>query len=451
VHERRYFGTDGIRGLANTGSLHPDVLVRIGHAVGRKLQEARRGEDRPRVLLVRDTRVSGPMIGHLLSGGIASHGVDVFDGGVLPTPGCALVTRTAGFDLGIVVSASHNPMPDNGIKFFGPTGRKLDDDTEVEIERYIDQAGSRDTVLTGGDVGRCELYPDAAGIYLEAMTRDCFGDLDLSHRKIVIDCSNGAGSTISPRILSALGAEVIEMNAAPDGLNINHECGVFFADRVGERVRAEGADFGFALDGDGDRVIMVDEAGRVLDGDDVLAILATELDAAGPGLVATVMSNLGLKVLLRGRGIEFHETPVGDRYVGERMAATGATVGGEQSGHVILNEKGAWFGDGVYTALRVAAIMDGRGQSLGELGAGMERFPQVLKNVRVSEKPPLTEIGKLQEAQRRHQIELGEEGRILVRYSGTETLARVMVEGRDRAHIEAIADELVAVLEAEIG
>lgn len=451
MQDRHYFGTDGIRGLANTGALHPDVLLRIGHAVGRRLREQVSGGHRPRVLLVRDTRVSGPMIARVLTGGIASHGVDVFDGGVLPTPACALVTRLKGFDLGIVVSASHNPMPDNGLKFFGPNGRKLDDETELAIEAYIDQPGTRETEVTGADVGRCELYPEAEGIYLEEMVERCFGNLDLSKRKVVLDCSHGAGSRVGPRILAALGADVVSMNAEPTGLNINDQAGVFFAEQVGERVRAEGADFGFALDGDGDRVIMADETGRVLDGDDILGILSAELAGEGPGLVATVMSNLGLKVLLKERGISFHETPVGDRYVGERMATTGAPVGGEQSGHVIFREGEAWYGDGAYTALRVAALLEAKGLRLSELAGTMERFPQVLVNVKVGEKPPLQEILPLHEAQSRYESELGDEGRILLRYSGTESLARVMVEGRDADRIQAIAADLAGILETEIG
>ncbi|MEZ6195494.1 MAG: phosphoglucosamine mutase [Planctomycetota bacterium] len=451
MHQRRYFGTDGIRGLANSGNLHPDIVLRIGHAIGRKVRESHPGPERPRVLLVRDTRVSGPMISGILAGGLLGHGVDVLDGGVLPTPACALVVRRESLALGLVVSASHNPMPDNGIKLFGPDGRKLSDDAEVDIERYIDQAASRDTGLTGADVGRLVPYARAAELYLEAMGNEFFRDLDLAGRRVVIDCSHGAGSVITPRVLAALGAEVLAINAEPDGLNINRDVGVFHADRLAEVVRREKADFGFSLDGDGDRVVMVDETGGVLDGDDILAILAGEIDAGGPGLVATVMSNLGLKVLLKDRGIAFHETPVGDRYVAERMASTGARIGGEQSGHVILREGDYWFGDGAYTALRIAEIMARTGKPLSALATAMDRFPQVLQNVPVSEKPPLSELSRLQETQRRHQIALGDEGRILVRYSGTESLARVMVEGRDRDRIAEVARDLVEAIRAEIG
>ncbi|MCB9833377.1 MAG: phosphoglucosamine mutase [Planctomycetes bacterium] len=451
MHQRRYFGTDGIRDLANSGHLVPDMVLRIGHAIGRVVFESARGEYKPKILMVRDTRVSGPMIQGILGGAILAHGVDVYDAGVLPTPAAALLVRRCDFDLGIVVSASHNPMPDNGIKIFGADGRKLSDDTELEIERYIDKAGSRDVEFTGRDIGRHVPYPEGAEIYMEAMVEELFKDLDLGGQKIVIDCSNGSGSKISPRILAALGAEVVAVNHEPDGFNINDQAGVFFIEQVGEVVRREGAHWGFALDGDGDRVLMVDENGEVQDGDRILAILARRLPVDNRQIVATVMSNMGLKVLMKELRVDLHQTAVGDRYVAEKMEQTATLVGGEQSGHIIFNQDGAWYGDGVFTALQVARVMRDEKAPLSRLAGAMERFPQVLKNVRVKEKPPMSDLPAVQEAQRRHQVALGDEGRILLRYSGTEMLARVMVEGRSRAEIEAIADHLVHLLRNEIG
>ncbi len=451
MHQRRYFGTDGIRDLANSGHLTPDMVLRIGHAIGRVVHENARGERKPSVLIVRDTRVSGPMIQGILGGAILAHGVDVHDAGVLPTPAAALLVRRHPFDLGIVVSASHNPMPDNGVKIFGSDGRKLSDDTELDIERYIDKAASRDVDFTGRDIGRHVSFPEGSDLYLDAMVEELFRDLDLTGARVVIDCSNGSGSKISPRILAALGAEVFAVNHEPDGYNINDQAGVFFIERVGELVREQKAHWGMALDGDGDRVLMVDENGEVLDGDRILAILARRLPADNRQVVATVMSNLGLKVLLENIGVKLHQTAVGDRYVAEKMESSGAVVGGEQSGHIILKEDGAWYGDGLYTALQVARVMRDEKAPLSKLAAAMERFPQVLKNVRVKEKPAMTELNSVQEALRKHQLALGDEGRILLRYSGTEMLARVMVEGRSRDRIDAIADDLAALLAAEIG
>jgi phosphoglucosamine mutase len=451
VHARRYFGTDGIRDLANTGNLSPDMVLRIGHAIGKVTYENHKGEGRPIILVVRDTRVSGPMIQGILSGAIMAHGVDVFDGGILPTPAAARLVRRRNFDLGIVVSASHNAMPDNGVKIFGPDGRKLSDDTEIQIEKFIDLAGSRDVNITGADVGHYVAFNEGLEIYRHEMVNELFTDLDLSGKKIVLDCAFGSGSVVSASILEGLGAEVIALNDKPTGLNINDQAGVAFVDRLGERVRKEGAIFGMALDGDADRVLMVDELGEVQDGDRILAILAQRLAPDSRQLVATVMSNMGLKVLLKSLDIKMHQTPVGDRYVAEKMESSGAHVGGEQSGHIIFHNENGWFGDGVYTALQVASVSARENKPLSELAGAMERFPQILQNVLVTEKPPITELTSVEEAIRRAQIQLGDEGRILVRYSGTEMLARVMVEGRDQATIGEIANDIAQVLKKEIG
>ncbi|MEE9395080.1 MAG: phosphoglucosamine mutase [Planctomycetota bacterium] len=455
MHQRRYFGTDGIRDLANAGNLTPDKVLQIGHAMGRLVREKCPGPSKPIVGMVRDTRLSGPMIGRILSGALMAHGVDVYDAGMLPTPAVAYLVRREQWELGIVISASHNPMPDNGIKLFGTNGRKLSDDLELEIERYIDQAASRDVSVTGADVGRLTPFREGEQLYMDAMCQEYFGDLDLNGMKIVIDCANGSGSRVAPRILAALGAEVTQVNDKPDGLNINDNAGVFAIGALAPIIAAEGADLGLALDGDGDRVIMMDEKGRTLDGDDILAMLARGFSADTPKeerqIVATVMSNMGLKIMAAEHGIALHETAVGDRYVAEKMLQTKAKIGGEQSGHIIFEEDGVWFGDGLYSALRVVRAMKKEGIPLSKLGDAMEHFPQVLINVEVSEKPPISEILPLQNALRKYQLQLGDAGRILVRYSGTEKLARVMVEGREQAEIHAIAEDLVAVLKTEIG
>ena len=450
MKERQYFGTDGIRDVANQGRLTPDMVVRIAHAVGYVTRE-RCGdtERRPRICLVRDTRVSGPMIAHLLTGTLLGHGVDVYDAGVLPTPACALLVRRREFDLGIVVSASHNPMPDNGIKLFGPDGRKLGDEAELAVEHWIEHQGARDVDVTGADVGRSVDFTEGASIYLEAMTQEFFATLDLSGLRIVLDAANGAGSRVAPRILAALGADVEAIGCDPTGLDINDGTGPYHTDRAVAAVRETGADLGIVLDGDADRVILVDETGEVQDGDSILGLLAGRADV--PRLVVTVMSNLGLHVLCRETGVELHQTPVGDRYVSERMEEVQAPFGGEQSGHVIFRTPEGWFGDGLYTGLRVLEILRAEDASLSELMRRLERFPQVLVNVEVREKPPFSEIAVVEEALARHRATLGEEGRILLRYSGTEMLARVMVEGRERSEIDAIATDLADVVRRAIG
>lgn len=452
MSERRYFGTDGIRDVANTGNLTPDMVLRIGHAIGKTLSGRAQPGKRPKALLVRDTRISGPMISSILSGALLSHGVDVFDGGVLPTPACALLARRGEFDCGVVISASHNPMPDNGIKLFGPNGRKLSDEAEIEIERWIDRGGAHDSDRTGGDLGRLSPYREGENIYIEAMVQEFFRELDLSNLGIVVDCAHGAAFRTAPRILAAMGANVTVLGEKPDGTNINLKAGVFHASDLGPIIAHEKAHLGIALDGDADRVILVDQHGRVCDGDVILAALARRLPAgAKRELVVTVMSNMGLHAAARELGLRVHQTPVGDRYVAEKMDAEGVSFGGEQSGHIIFRTPAGWFGDGLYSALRVIEAFGADPVRLGELSAAMQRYPQVLKNMKVREKQPISELAVVQEAIRRHEKTLGDDGRILVRYSGTEMLARIMVEGKDAAQIEAIAADLVRVLGSEIG
>jgi phosphoglucosamine mutase len=452
VSERRYFGTDGIRDVANSGHLTPDMVLRIGHAIGKHLAPLAPPAKRPRALLVRDTRVSGPMISSILAGTLLAHGVDVFDGGVLPTPACSLLVRRQSFDLGIVVSASHNPMRDNGIKLFGADGRKLKDEDEAAIERWIDRGEAHDVDRRGADLGRKTPYREGEDLYIEAMVQDLFGHLDLAGFRLVVDCAHGAASRVAPRILAAMGADVTTMNAKPDGTNINDSAGVYHAADMAPVIARAEAHLGIALDGDADRVILVDSSGRVCDGDVILAALARALPAgAKREIVVTVMSNMGLHAMARDLGVAVHQTPVGDRYVAERMEQRDVAFGGEQSGHVIFRNAKGWFGDGLYTAMRVIEALGGRPESLLTLHDSMRRFPQVLRNLRVVSKPPIAELAKFQEVLRRHEGALGDDGRILVRYSGTEALARVMVEGREESRIASIAEDLVFALAREIG
>ena len=451
MHERRYFGTDGIRDVANRGKLTTESLLRIGHAIGKVVADRVGKDARGKALIVRDTRVSGPMISGVLTAALMAHGIDCYCCGVLPTPAASLIVRRRGMDLSIVVSASHNPMEDNGIKMFGPDGRKLTDEMEFEIEQWIERPLAQDVDVVGNDVGR--LYPFNVGgdFYMDTMINEFFPHMDLTGKKIVIDCANGSGCRVAPRILGALGAEVIAINDQDDGSRINVEAGVGHADLAAARVVEEGADLGIVLDGDADRVLLVDENGSVKDGDAILNALASTLPEGVPRLVvATVMSNLGLDVALKEHGVEVVRVGVGDRYVAEGMREHGAVIGGEQSGHIIFCEKDGWFGDGLYTALRVLGAVEDAGPISTLLGR-MERFPQVLKNVAVRGKPPISEQAELQEAIRLAQVQLGESGRVLVRYSGTELLIRIMVEGPDKDEIGQIADGLSAILRNSIG
>lgn len=451
MHERHYFGTDGIRDVANQGNLTTDSLLRIGHAIGKVVADRVGKGCRGKALIVRDTRVSGPMISGILTAAFMAHGIDCYYCGVLPTPAASLIVRRRGMDVGIVVSASHNPMEDNGIKIFGPDGRKLTDDMELEIESWIDRPVAGDVSVVGNDVGRFYSFKEGGDSYMDAMINEFFQDLDLSELKIVIDCANGSGCRVAPRILSALGAEVIAINDEDDGSRINLNAGVGHASLAAARVLSEEADVGIVLDGDADRVLLIDEKGEVKDGDSILAALISMLPEGQSRLVvATVMSNLGLDAAVKELGGEIIRVGVGDRYVAEGMLEHGAVIGGEQSGHIIFCEEDGWFGDGLYTALRVLRAAVGNGPVSDILGR-MERFPQVLQNVPVREKPPISEQPALQEAIRTSQLELGEDGRILVRYSGTELLVRVMVEGRDLDQIERIANELSSILRNSIG
>ncbi|OFW60694.1 MAG: phosphoglucosamine mutase [Candidatus Solincola sediminis] len=444
----RLFGTDGIRGIANL-ELTPDLAMRVGSAAVRVL--AREGS-RPFFILGRDTRISGSMLESALTAGICSAGGSVEVLGVIPTPAVAFLTRKKAADAGIVISASHNPAEDNGIKFFGCNGFKLPDEVELRMESII-MAGEAENGRPGGaEVGHAKPSIDAAREYLDYLLS--VSRPDLSGMRIVIDCANGAVYSLAPMLLEACGARVIAMNTDPDGLNINLECGSTHPESLMETVLKEEADLGLAYDGDADRMLAVDEKGNMVDGDFVMAICATHLKARGGlkgnALVTTVMTNLGFHNAMRREGIEVHQTQVGDRYVLEKMIELGLNLGGEQSGHVIFLDH-ATTGDGLVTTLLLLESLVASEESLSSLRRIMERVPQLLINVRVKDKESLSQSAIITEAMRRWEEKLGGGGRILLRPSGTESVVRVMVEDLDSARAENAARELAAVIQKEMG
>jgi phosphoglucosamine mutase len=437
----KLFGTDGVRGVANS-QLTPDLALRLGRAAARELTSGRR---RPRMVVGRDTRASGPMLQSALAAGLMAAGAEVVDVGILPTPGIAFWVTTLGASAGAVISASHNPFRDNGIKFFGGDGFKLSDEQEQRIEELVDQPYASEELGSSGTLTDADhLYVRHALDSLEGRT--------LEGLKLVLDCSNGAAFRTSPDAFRQAGAQVTVIHADPDGVNINAGCGSQDLGDVVERVRSTGADLGLAHDGDADRVIAVDEQGRVVDGDCLIAALAIELKEAGKLngnlVVSTVMANLGFRRAMAAAGIELAETPVGDRYVLEAMRAAGASIGGEQSGHVIFSDFST-TGDGLITGLRLAGLMVSSGRKLSELAAVVEKFPQVLVNVPVADARRAGESQALAEAVEKAQTEMGDRGRVLVRPSGTEPLVRVMVEAPDTATAESVAAELAAVISGE--
>jgi len=439
----KYFGTDGIRGRANQ-AITPDLALRVGQAAGLVFL---RGEHRHRVLIGKDTRLSGYMIETALIAGFTSVGIDVFQTGPMPTPAVAMLTRSMRCDAGVMISASHNPFDDNGIKLFGPDGYKLSDEIEHEIEALIDaDLGKR--LAKPGDLGRAKRIDGVQDRYIEFAKRTLARNLSLEGMRIVIDCANGAAYRVAPEGLWELGAEVFPIGVDPDGFNINRDVGSTSPEALANKVREMRADIGIALDGDADRVVLVDEKGRLIDGDQLLAVVAESFREDGrlsrPGIVGTVMSNLGLERHLAGLGIELARTPVGDRYVLERMRADGYNGGGEQSGHIILSDH-ATTGDGFVAALQVLAVVQKSGKPVSQLCHRFEPLPQILKNVRYKGAKPLEESAvkaAIASAQKR----LDGQGRLLVRSSGTEPVIRVMGEGEDRALIEAVVDDIVDAL-----
>jgi phosphoglucosamine mutase len=448
---RHLFGTDGVRGTANVEPMTSETALRLGRALA---HVSKRSHRRHKILIGKDTRLSGYMLETAMASGICSMGVDVLLVGPLPTPGIAFLTRTMRADAGVVISASHNPFPDNGIKFFSQAGFKLPDDVEAEIERLV-LSDSIDTLRpTATEIGKAFRVDDAVGRY-NVFAKSAFPrHLTLDGIKIVVDCGHGAAYRVAPEVLEELGARVIALGVDPDGQNINQGCGALHPESLAIAVRQHGAHVGIALDGDADRVIFVDDQGEIVDGDQVMAMLASDLSSRGElkhgTLVATVMSNLGLHVSMRERGIRVLTTPVGDRYVVEEMVRGGFNLGGEQSGHIVFLDYNT-TGDGLISALSVLSLMVGKGSTLSELRRVMSRFPQVLLNVPVAARRDVGTVPGLQAAITRCETALGERGRVLVRYSGTEALLRVMVEGEREADIRRHAESIAEAARRELG
>lgn len=443
---RRLFGTDGIRGKANSDPMTAGTALRLGQAAGLMFT---RGPHRPQVVIGKDTRLSGYMIEPALTAGFISAGMDVTLLGPLPTPAVAMLTRSLRADLGVMISASHNPYEDNGIKLFMPDGNKLSDDMELRIEAMMD-ADLTDRLADSADLGRAHRLEDAAGRYIEAAKASFPRGLRLDGLKIVLDCANGAAYRVAPKILWELGATVSQIGVSPDGFNINRDCGSTVPDTLCAEVQAQGADIGIALDGDADRVVIADQNGDLVDGDQILGLIGRSWAANGQlrggGVVATVMSNLGLERFLGGLDVALHRTRVGDRYVAERMRERGINVGGEQSGHVILSDF-ATTGDGVLAALQVLAVLVQQGRSAAEVCRVFEPLPQVLKNVRFAGPSPLRDA-QVQRDIRAAEQRLAGSGRVLIRESGTEPLVRVMAEGEDETLVARVVDDLCGVIAA---
>jgi len=449
----RLFGTDGVRGLAN-GDLTADLALGLSQAAARVLTQGRHADElraagkRPTAIVARDPRVSGQFLTAAVSAGLASSGIDVLDAGVIPTPAAAFLVGDIGADFGVMISASHNPAPDNGIKFFSYGGTKLPDAVEDRIEEAM--LGEK-LAPTGAGVGRIQRFADAEDRYLLHLLGTL--DVSLAGVHVVIDCAHGAAAGISPQVFTDAGAQVTVIGSDPDGLNINEGVGSTHLEPLQAAVREHGADFGIAHDGDADRCLAVDAAGRVIDGDQIMAILALSMKARGlltdDTLVATVMSNLGLKRAMAENGVHLIETRVGDRYVLEALAEHGLSLGGEQSGHIIFSEH-ATTGDGILTGLQLAAEMVRSGRTLAELADVMTVFPQVLINVRGVDRSALEGHAVIAAAVAAEEAGLGDSGRVLLRASGTEPMVRVMVEAAEHHTAQQVADRLVDVVRAQL-
>ena len=443
MSNRKYFGTDGIRGKVGEYPITPDFALKLGWAAGRILAK----DGVKKVLIGKDTRISGYMLESALEAGFASAGVATAFTGPMPTPAIAYLTRTFRADAGVVISASHNPFYDNGIKFFSTEGKKLDDAIELEIEAQLEKEID---CVESIQLGRASRITDAAGRYIEFCKSTFDHDLSLASLKIVVDCANGATYHIAPKVLRELGADVIKIGCDPDGVNINDNCGATDIRALAKCVIDEKADLGFALDGDGDRIIMVDHKGRKIDGDLIIYIIAREALRQGQlkgGVVGTLMSNMGLEIALKNLGIQFVRAKVGDRYVLEKMLEKNWRLGAENSGHVLLLDK-TTTGDGIIAGLQVLAAMVRNNMSLADLCSGMTMMPQVLINVRFAGKhDPLTNPN-VKLAIEQAEKELGIHGRVLIRKSGTEPLIRVMVEGNDAAEVQKLAEQIAEAVKA---
>jgi phosphoglucosamine mutase len=439
---RSLFGTDGVRGRANCAPMTADTVMRIGMAAGRVFN---RGSHRHRVVIGKDTRLSGYMLEQAMTAGFLSVGMDVLLLGPIPTPAIGFLTRSMRADLGVMISASHNPYEDNGIKLFGPDGFKLSDTVEDQIEALV---GEPSTIPVAGPaaIGRAKRLDDAEGRYIEAVKGSAARGLDLTGLKIVVDCANGAAYKVAPTVLWELGAEVIPLGVSPDGFNINDNCGSTHPATLQEHVVAHGADIGIALDGDADRVVLVCEKGNLIDGDQLMATIADQWKRdgrlAGNGLVATVMSNLGLERFVAALGLALVRTQVGDRYVLERMRAGGFNLGGEQSGHIIMTDH-ATTGDGLMAALQALAAMTKSGKRASETFQAFKPVPQLLKNVRVGDASAALNAASVLSAIASAEERLGKAGRVLVRKSGTEPMIRIMAEGDDSELVRTVVDQIV--------
>ncbi|WP_181703107.1 phosphoglucosamine mutase [Chthonobacter albigriseus] len=441
---RTYFGTDGIRGTANRWPITPEIALKVGMAAGLVF---RRGGHRHRVVIGKDTRLSGYMIEPALTAGFTSVGVDVFLSGPVPTPAIAMLTRSLRADLGVMISASHNPFADNGIKLFGPDGYKLSDEVEGEIEAMLE------TDLTGQlaapmELGRAKRLDGVRDRYVEFAKRTLPRHLSLEGLRVVIDCANGAAYKVAPEVLWELGAEVVALGVEPNGLNINRDCGSTSLGAVVAKVHEVRADIGIALDGDADRVIIIDEKGKIVDGDQLMAVVAQSWAEDGrlskPGIVATIMSNLGLERYLKGQGLDLVRTKVGDRYVVEEMRASGYNVGGEQSGHIVLSEF-TTTGDGLVAALQVLAVVKKYGRPVSEVCHRFDPVPQILRNVKFAGGKPL-EVDAVRAAISAATDRLGATGRVIVRPSGTEPLIRVMGEGDNASLVSEVVDDIITAI-----
>ncbi len=448
--KRKLFGTDGIRGRANVYPVSPDLVLRLGQAIGLYFKEA---QSHPKILIGKDTRRSGYMLEQVLSAGICSVGVDTYFLGPLPTPGIAYLTRGMRASAGIVLSASHNPYYDNGIKIFSSNGYKLPDEVEAKIEALIDSPSISTNLPTGRKIGSTSRIEDAIGQFAVYLKEQFPKHLTLEGIRIVIDCAHGAAYRVAPKVFTELGAEVFEIGVDPNGSNINEGSGALHPQTLQERVMLYKADIGLAFDGDADRLVAVDDKGDIVDGDEIMAICGTRMikqkKLNGNTLVSTIMSNMGLEIAMQRAGGKVLRTQVGDRYVMEEMINGNYNLGGEQSGHLIFKDS-ATTGDGILAGLALLEAMLEEGQKISDLRKCMDKLPQVLKNIEVKEKIPLEELPDLSAAISKAEKKLGKEGRVLFRYSGTESKARIMVEGSNKDTIETMAAELCDVTAATI-
>jgi phosphoglucosamine mutase len=441
---RTYFGTDGIRGTANRHPMTAELAMKVGMAAGIAFQ---RGSYRHRVVIGKDTRRSSYMIENAMVAGFTAAGMDVFLLGPMPTPAVAMLTRSLRADIGVMISASHNPFEDNGIKLFGPDGYKLSDEIELKIERLLDDDLTQ-RLPTGDRLGRAKRVDGVHDRYIEFAKRTLPREMSFEGLRVAIDCANGAAYRVAPEVLWELGAEIVKLGVSPDGININKGCGSTDPAALIDKVREVRADIGIALDGDADRVLIVDETGAVVDGDQLMAVIAESWAedgrlAAG-GIVATIMSNLGLERFLQDRQLQLARTKVGDRYVVEHMREHGYNVGGEQSGHIVLSDYGT-TGDGLVSALQILAVVKRKGGTVSQVCRRFEPVPQILKNVRFAGGEPL-EREWVQDAIATGRERLGNAGRLVIRPSGTEPLIRVMAEGDDRGLVNSVVDDIVGAL-----